>query len=152
MNIKLKLMALSALVPMLLSCIGEAKIVDSVRIDDANQKMMISGTPDGVKKGDAITLQLLRKDMKSSDIKDSYDPETLKEDFILIRQVRANADLGYTVSADMAGRESGFYVVRVNGTDEEIYFATAENRQKIIDRIMEACEKDETEAVGELIH
>ena len=150
MNIKLKLMALSALVPMLLSCIGEAKIVDSVRIDDANQKMMISGTPDGVKKGDAITLQLLRKDMKSSDIKDSYDPETLKEDFILIKQVRANADLGYTVSADMAGQESGFYVVRVNGTDEEIYFATAENRQKIIDRIMEACEKDETEAVGEL--
>ncbi len=150
MNIKLKLMALSALVPMLLSCIGEAKVVDSVRIDDANKKMMISGTPDGVKKGDAITLQLLRRDMKSADIKDSYDPKNLKEDFILIRQVRANADLGYTVSADMAGQESGFYVVRVNGTDEEIYFATAESRKKIIDRITKACEKDETEAVMEL--
>lgn len=150
MNIKLKLMLLCAAVPAMLCNTGFAQNVDSVAIDDASGKIIISGTPDGIKKGDFIAFELLKKDMKSADIKAEYTPGELIGDFIAVRQLRADKNGGYTISADMNGRESGFYMVRINGADNEIYFATEENRRVIVKRIADACRLDEAAAVAEL--
>lgn len=150
MNNKLRFMLIGAVMPAMLCNIGFAKNIDSVEIDDKSNKIIISGTPDAAKKGDFITFELLKKDMQSSEIKDAYTPDELINSFIAVKQVKAGENGGYKINADMQGRESGFYVARINGVDEEIYFASKASRNIILNNITEACKLEELKAAEEL--
>ena len=152
MKTKFKSIITGLLCATLLSSVCSAASFEFDIIDtEAEKKLIITGTLDDVKKGDGIRIEILKKGMQSSEIADAYDKELLKDHFILLRQVPADENGGYTVTANMnkEGRGTGWYVVRVNGEDNEIYFALKEAKQELIDKIVEICKKGDEETEEE---
>ncbi len=140
MKTKLKLIFSAVLCFALIMPVCNAKSLDRFEVfeDESQRKLTVFGTPDGAKKGEGITIEILAKDIQSSSITGSLTKQDIKDKFILIKQVPADKDGGYTVTANMKGHPSGYYIVRVNGADNEIYVSTNADKQLVINDIKDA--------------
>ena len=135
MKNKLRIIAMLTLCAMLLSSVCSAALFDSVTPNDKTGEIVIEGTVEGAKKGDSITIQILRQGMESSQLEDKYTSGTegtFMRDFVYFTQVPADENGGYCETVSMDGCEPGFYWIRVNGVDaEEIYYSSKESREEI---------------------
>ena len=143
MKNKLRIIAMLTLCAMLLSSVCSAALFDSVTPNDETGEIVIEGTVEGAKKGDSITIQILRQGMESSQLEDKYTSGaegTFMRDFVYFTQVPADENGGYCETVSMDGCEPGFYWIRVNGVDaEEIYNSSKESREEIITSIKKYC-------------
>ena len=148
MKTKIKLMAVTVICTMLLTSICSAAPFDSFSINDDTNELTISGTIDGAKKGDSITVQILKQGMAPEEIADAYTGDTLKTDFVLFTQVPANSNGGYSETVSMKTAGQGFYWIRVNGKDAaEIYYSSKADREAVVKAILDNCSLD-TEAAS----
>ena len=108
-------------------------------MNDSRREVTLSGTVSGATEGDPIKIELLRKGMKASDVRNNYTDEEAKANFIILRQLPAGAGGAYSVTASMEGRESGYYYAVINGEEYEFYFSTEEDKEKKIAEIKRIC-------------
>lgn len=152
MKIKFKSIISGALCGMLLTsfCFGAALDDFSITESDTERLLTIEGTPENINKGEGILVEILKEDLSREDIPDSLSGVNLKDYFILIKQVPADENGGYSLTADMKGNDSGYYTIRVNGEDIKKYIAFENDKDLLIEKIKEICTKgaDETESAA----
>ena len=100
----------------ILLCFGTvmAAPVDTYNVETATDTLVITGKIDGYKEGNQYRIVVFGKD-KSFNEDATYDDAKIAEDIIFMSQVPAIEDGSYSVRVGMTERESGFYVIRVNG-------------------------------------
>ncbi len=134
----------------ILTMSAAAADLDSYSIDDVNKTMTLNGTIAGAKQYDDIAIRLLRPGKTINGA--SYNPANIKTDFVLLTQVLANANGGYSVTVDMTDEVVGFYPMMVNGreTDIKVFYSLPSTKNTILGEIQTIIAKEKDTAVSEL--
>lgn len=136
----------------ILLCFGTvmAAPVDTYNVETATDTLVISGKIDGYKEGNQYRIVVFGKD-KSFNEDATYDDTKIAEDIIFMSQVPAIEDGSYSVRVGMTDRESGFYVIRVNGQDAvKLYYATETDKNLFLRNVKSICNSSAEGSLEEL--
>ena len=136
----------------ILLCFGTAMAapVDTYNVETATDTLVITGKIDGYNEGNQYRIVVFGKD-KSFNEDATYDDAKIAEDIIFMSQVPAIEDGSYSVRVGMTDRESGFYVIRVNGQDAvKLYYATETDKNRFLRNIKTICNSSAEDAVIQL--
>lgn len=125
--------------------------VDTYEVESATSTLVITGSIDGFAEGNQYRIVVFGKD-KAFDANAEYNDAKIAEDIIFMSQIAADEKGGYTARVGMADRESGFYVVRINGSDAiKFYYATKTDKNKYLRDVRSICTTDGEDAVTKLV-
>ena len=125
--------------------------VDTYEVETSTSTLVITGNIDGYAEGNQYRIVVFGKD-KAFDADAKYNDAKIAEDIIFMSQIAADENGGYTARVGMADRESGFYVVRINGSDAiKFYYATKTDKSMYLRDVRNICTSGDEDAVTKLV-
>ena len=125
--------------------------VDTYEVESATSTLVITGSIDGFAEGNQYRIVVFGKD-KAFDADAKYNDAKIAEDIIFMSQIAVDENGGYTARVGMADRESGFYVVRINGSDAiKFYYATKTDKSMYLRDVRSICTSGDEDAVTKLV-